>query len=320
MRCRCSAISRTTWPRGLETGRTSSDGWLFEDDVELLMTYLAQPQPWLDEAERHRNNALVLEISGVIRDAIDRCVDKVLRRPSPDWLRHLVRYWHKNRSLVITLNYDTLVERAAHEVQVVANENDPTGDKRSLLCSDIYPVPMPTAASRNGSVSGNDPVESFMLAKLHGSSNWFHSRGGAISGDPIFYVPVSAGWSVNDALLKRSEDSHRAKVRDKTPFIVPPLADKIGYFRHEVLTATWDRAAQSLRDAKRCFALGYSFPKTDLTMQFFLLGNAPRKPVELHVVNLTDEAFAQCKDLFSSHYDVRPMISADAIPSLVGEL
>ena len=49
------------------------------------------------------------KLTDVLQERIDRTLQE--SDEPPDWLSRLVRYWHNERATVITLNYDTLVER-----------------------------------------------------------------------------------------------------------------------------------------------------------------------------------------------------------------
>lgn len=89
---------------------------MLRDDFEKGLTYLANENPWLRESENLRNRALYLDLTHFIRAVIDERSrgPTVWRTNSPPmWLEALITHWHKNRCAVITLNYDTLIERVA---------------------------------------------------------------------------------------------------------------------------------------------------------------------------------------------------------------
>ena len=86
---------------------------MFEDDLEMWLTYLSQAHPWLSESENLRNQALFLDLSHDIADELEECENLVTQSFPPDWLSNLTSSWHERKTVVITLNYDTLIERAA---------------------------------------------------------------------------------------------------------------------------------------------------------------------------------------------------------------
>ena len=86
------------------------------DNIESWMTYLSQPQPWLPEEDHLRNKALATEIRRHISDIISDLTMLSMESPAPEWLPSLIEHWHLQRCTVITLNYDTLIERASRDV------------------------------------------------------------------------------------------------------------------------------------------------------------------------------------------------------------
>ena len=88
------------------------------DNIELWMTYLSQPQPWLREAEVDLHRSLGGRIRQSIAAVIEERTVQASASLAPDWLRRLVLAWHRREAVVITLNYDTLVEKAARDLRV----------------------------------------------------------------------------------------------------------------------------------------------------------------------------------------------------------
>jgi len=114
---------------------------------------------------------------------------------------------------------------------------------------------------------------------------------------------------------------YREAVKDKVPLIVPPLTEKSIYFQHETIRTLWVQAAASLREATRVFCLGYSLPRTDISLRFFLQANAPQRKVPFFIVNLPQrELVSHFRELLPG-YDVQEQfISTDPIPRFVETL
>jgi hypothetical protein len=94
-------------------GETAEDS--FGLDLELWLSYLASDHPWLPAAANLRNQADYLYAATVLTEVLLNCQEETLLRPSPScpsWLIQFVSAWHNARTTVITLNYDTLVEKA----------------------------------------------------------------------------------------------------------------------------------------------------------------------------------------------------------------
>ena len=142
------------------------------ENVELWLSYLSQPQPWNLESENLLNKSRFLEITRAIGETI-RTKENQRENHCPEWLKHLVTYWHEHRCSVITLNYDTLIERA-----IIS-----TGELR-IWPDNTYPIILPNVIRGTTNESQRDPwLETLTLCKLHGSINWFYS------GRPGFLLP-----------------------------------------------------------------------------------------------------------------------------------
>lgn len=249
-------------------------------DFEFYMTYLTEPHPWLDEQDTLRNKALFLDLVQAIRTVLTSHERQATEGGSPTWLMELLQYWHTHQSTVITLNYDTLIERAAAQTLV----KWPHGQDHVILPENIYPRHLiPVGQRRSQDVYTPTIKEpSFELLKLHGSSNWFWSGTDSFRGETVYF----GDW-----------DDDLAEHRDLRPVIVPPVLDKGRHFRFNAIQALWQSAAQALRRSDRVFCLGYSIPATDLTVRYWL-GEAVSKFIEtssealFYIVN-TDESISQ---------------------------
>lgn len=272
------------------------------DDVELWLTYLSQPQPWLKEYHNLQNRALFLRITEIIRDVVDSAVNDAVRVECPAWLLRLVERWHRNKTNVITQNYDTLIERAALQARLGA----------TLLLPDLYGVPFDEAG---GSVVSRSPEEnSFRLCKLHGSVNWFYSGAASFHGESLYYSEVTP-WG--NSRSEDEEDSLKG-ASDKVPLIVPPTSEKTTYFQHEKLRLIWRRAAEALSRAERVYFVGYSLPRTDLGIRFFLQHSRPSLKAPLIIVNTDKGLVRHYQELLGNSYNIGETI--DSVDGLVGKL
>lgn len=277
-------------------------------EIETVLTYLGVPQPWLPESDILRNRAryqdLVREIAGLLQD----CVDKALLEKLPrNWLHSLVRRWHQDQASIVTLNYDTLLERAA------CSYNDLVLGGENLRLANLYPIPLTPAAMRRVPVLGPTEKPSFKLIKLHGSINWFYSPR-ATPGEPI-YLGEGNEWPDNVRRPNWKND-----VRDKVPAIIPPTLDKGSYLQHDTLRSLWAQAAEALGSADTLVAIGYSLPVTDLTMRFLLEG-AGGDGKKLVVVNKDPAAADHFRRLLGHRFDVQSDPQGeDAVPKFVSSL
>ena len=267
------------------------------DEVRSMMTenfahalsYLEQAKPWVTEADNLRHRALFLEISNAIARDLDQTVDAAERSlglKAPQWLKRLIRHWHRHRCRVLTLNYDTLIESVAARIKV------PDGPIRA---GQVYPPVLTDAGLRSGGAQPEQHVETFRLLKLHGSTNWYYSGRAAARGEPIYFVPPLPQNS--STVARRAHEQRRRAVADKYPFLVPPIYDKSPLLTHETIRALWFEAGEALKHATRVVCMGYSLPESDLTMKHFLRASC-RDGVRFEVVNPADKALANFERLF----------------------
>jgi hypothetical protein len=294
------------------------------DNIEVWLTYLSQKHPWLSEAANSRNHALLLDVSESVHSILADRMSAPLAKARPDWLSELVTLWNKNASPVLTLNYDTLVERCVCEVSGIKKGSWMVGySLKESVSARLYPIPLTPTWQRSAArrAHSGDPSSLLSLFKLHGSTNWFYSGAPNANDETIYFVPATE-WVVDDPGERYAAGTYP----DKVPFIVPPLIEKLPYFGHALIRSLWAMAGSALRSASRIFCLGYSLPETDITMRFFLQSNRPQNPVPLFLVNkpnATDpHLVARFRSLSEDRYkiDARFLLDENPISALVKEL
>ena len=283
----------TQMPTMVELGaevreRLSDDGSLASaipaslgDNIELWMTYLSQPQPWLRKPDIDLHRSLGGRIRQSITDVVEERTVSASASIAPDWLRRLIMAWHRRQAVVITLNYDTLIEKAARDFQVP--------EKKSVLHpADIYPPYFANIISRSGAgLWGSDVLRTFRLLKLHGSVNWHYSGREVFYGETIFFSDVPEfGPTADEAAHDATTAELRDMTADKETLLIPPVSEKTTYFNNETVRALWKDAAAALQGAAAFYIVGYSLPISDLGMRFFLAGNSPDVDSPIHVVDI----------------------------------
>ena len=93
------------------------------NSVELWMSFLSQSQPWLSREQVHHNLAVAHRIRERLCHTIETHTNDT--RTVPEWLNALVENWHDQKTTVVTLNYDTLIERVAIGLPIPREETDP---------------------------------------------------------------------------------------------------------------------------------------------------------------------------------------------------
>ncbi len=246
-----------------------------EDNIELWITYLSQRQPWLSEYENDYNKSLAGRIRHQIGAVIEEHTARASQSEPPPWLKDLIRSWHHEQATIITLNYDTLVERACKQVQTSKN-----GSK--ILAQHIYPPYFSNVQARSGvGVLGEGSLKTFSFLKLHGSINWYYSGRDDFFGETIlFSEDFPFGHEVwSDVRFRRPQS------QDKELLIIPPVTEKHTYFNNETVKRLWREAGRALSEAERVFIIGYSLPLSDLGMKFFLTKHRPSVKTPIFLVN-----------------------------------
>ena len=209
-----------------------------------------------------------------------------IESPIPEWLISLMSHWHSRRAFVITLNYDTLVERAAHKV--------PIDGREGILAESIYPPYFENIQSRAGQgIWGELKTDSFSYYKLHGSTNLYYSGRNSFYGETIF-LSKAPPWGTE---YLEYESRSRLISGDKEVLIIPPVTDKLTYFNNETVRRLWREASEALYAASRVFVIGYSLPPADLGMTFFLHHSQPSESTVLYIVDENAETVSHYEDV-----------------------
>jgi len=249
-------------------------------DPELLLSYLHLNQPWKRPEEALRDRALFEEVQLILADYIANCEGQAFQSQIPDWTGRLMEYLHKSRAPVISFNYDTVVERLVHHHKLGSQEHN-----QLLRSHDLYDLPLTPIVAREGNALLGKEIETFRLIKLHGSINWFYSGAEGFPGEQVYYRDVDSDSPAHDNWGGSSTTSRRIErlSKDKLPLIIPPVAEKSGYYDNRTIRILWEDARKALKDADELFCVGYSLPMTDLTTKLFLQTVA--KPRRVVIVN-----------------------------------
>jgi len=238
-----------------------------EQDIEKELASLV-----LDKSRASLYSDLTSAIRGVF---LSKSKDpRVWKNNSPPhWLENLIAYWHNNRCVVITLNYDTLIEC----VSSVGSRMRP-----KIPTSELYPIRFTEVATGTESPKVLVPSKTFKIFKLHGSINWFYSGCPDFVGEELFCVPSIEGI---DGVFDGIDNANSQLLSGKCPLIVPPVPDKCAFFQHETLRSMWLQAEEALKKADRIVCLGYSLPESDKHMIQLLQCSAPERRVQFEIAD-----------------------------------
>jgi hypothetical protein len=118
------------------------------DKPELLLSYLAQNQPWKEPSEGLSDQGLFVQVQETLAEYIATCEARAFQRPAPDWASRLIEHFHAACTSVITLNYDTVVERMVYRLKF--GRPDGTWPREY----DLYDLPLSTLRLRSAGTWG----------------------------------------------------------------------------------------------------------------------------------------------------------------------
>ena len=233
----------------------------FEPDLEEVLSFLTQkyfPQDFRQHWQ-HRDDVyqeLLWNIPNFLSHAKPR---------SPEVSELLARFCNllvSEMANIVTFNYDCLLDQGllSH-----GKWNPSSG----------YGFPMRhmiNALSFQGA-SKEIEVSKVSLLKLHGSINWGTAAlEGADSQAEIFYSPPNNSDNQNIGHIGVSSQTTESMPLSLsfTPFIIPPILDKTGYYDNKFLRRLWFLAHECLTFSEEIVIIGYSFPETDYFARFLI--------------------------------------------------
>ncbi|MDN3481236.1 SIR2 family protein [Arthrobacter sp. APC 3897] len=226
----------------------------FEDWLTLQIT----PLPFLQGFENSRRSANAARVIAEIAQVLDEKVEDASSSVSELWLQQLVALWHAERAVVLTFNYDTLLERAV-------NDNppsiiDPTGHARHILGDHVvFPAPSPPPVQLADDMTASHSDESFEILKLHGSLTWYWAANDS-SGSTLIRVREKKGYGANTALTTETDF---LGITSLDRYLIPPITSKDGYYGSYLANSIWRKARSYISSASALTLIGYSLPPED---------------------------------------------------------
>ncbi|MFO7889565.1 MAG: SIR2 family protein [bacterium] len=218
--------------------------------IEKLTTTIFSRRIYSDSLEREKYNKLKYQIKRYIYKTIDKWeVDKENEQILRDFLIRCrvslgLKKIHKKTNLIITFNYDLLIEKFLHlKVDEIEKSNRVLGHPEyiiNLSKHDRIPRSMPRPHT--------DPIH---IIKLHGSFNWFQVKGSK-------NIDISSIYIVNPW------DESRIIYDNDNPIFIPMAHGKELFLYGSLYNFLWARAFQYIHDAEEIYFIGYGFPEMDI--------------------------------------------------------
>ncbi|PZP16178.1 MAG: hypothetical protein DI611_07730 [Brachybacterium faecium] len=241
-------------PLMVELGKTvaTSSGTIDEiylklsENIEEWLSYLAGDQPWLDESSNLENRAKFSRVSTAIAENItanEPTVSELSKTSSLDQLLRLVHKWCNERSAIISLNYDCIIESALGIELGQVRERD------------LYVISLESRRDYTGMFT-IPPTTDLRprLHKLHGSTNWLYH------GIENRFSPI----------VLRENIDYPSAYAGLHPVIIPPTSFKSAFYSNSSLRAQWESAGSALQRTSELTIIGYSLPASDLQIHALL--------------------------------------------------
>ncbi|WP_237234449.1 SIR2 family protein [Rothia nasisuis] len=216
--------------------------------------------PFLETHENTFRKSNAEKILNSIGNIIENQTNIASQQKIPDWLENIIRVWHFQKAIVITLNYDTLIERAVNSIYL--SEIGSNNSKNRLYSENItHPSPRSISQLTNYDQGELFDDESFQLIKIHGSTNWFYSDfdHGGIFSSKLQVREMFEGKST----IKFSQNNLREIAETQNRLIIPPVVSKDRFYETSISNSLWKTARKYLRDARDVTFIGYSLPPED---------------------------------------------------------
>lgn len=136
------------------------------------------------------------------------------------------------------------------------------------------------------------------LLKPHGSINWYFAGDENVPGQQVFYMEVGSKTPSQDLSSNVDEDESgsaadtwvtedvlKTNKKDLIPLIIPPVAEKSAFYGTKLVRVLWTEFKRTIQEASEIYCVGYSMPKTDLTVRIFLSTAADYYDKAIHIVN-----------------------------------
>lgn len=237
--------------RRLRLDWAEGDAMSFEERLTVLST----PLPFLPGYENTHRRAEAERITAAIADVLDRRVGSATTGAPPSWLLQLVALWHVEQAIVLTFNYDTLVESAFGSLGVVRPNYDNGVSYELDGRQVVYPAPRSSGAGGWQDAASPDET-SFQLLKLHGSLSWYWSSGDGSTVVQDSVLPVFEK-------KPRGSSSEVSGISTLDRFLIPPVLSKDSYYNVNIAHMLWRTAHEAIANASHVTILGYSLPAGD---------------------------------------------------------
>ncbi len=228
------------------------------ETFEMWLTLQVTPMPFLHSYENARRAADAARVIDEIAHVVDEQVHTASEKPAPLWLRQLIAIWHAERAVVLTFNYDTLIEQAVNAT--VPTTTSAEGHVTYVMGDHVvFPAPPAPQAHYSGDSGAGHTIDSFQLMKMHGSLTWYWASGDP-TGSTLIRVREKHVLGASEPLATEADFSG---ITTLDRYLIPPITTKDGYYGSYLSNALWRMARSHISSAQSLTLIGYSLPQED---------------------------------------------------------
>lgn len=255
------------------------------ESFEQWLSMRTQDMPFLPDHENMRRRAEAMEMIDAIGSVLDDDVVKSCKQECPLWLRQLVNLWAYERAIIITFNYDTLLEMAINTERPALLWS--IGARAKQIVSDevVYPRPEAASMTRWIDFSENLPCRNSMqIIKPHGSLNWY-SYG---NDGEVILKRIREEREYDETVSQNKLDAReneKLAVTGMDRFLIPPSSNKASFYGNGFDRLLWRSAYDALEQAESLTIMGYSMPETDYVVNELIRNACVPNKCSLHVVD-----------------------------------
>lgn len=236
-------------------------------DIERWLSLHTQSLPFFKDYENAERQSHAQRTIERIANLLDRKVNSIIREECPVWLSYLVSLWAAERAIVITFNYDTLLETAINSVHPYVSVNQRDGKiKRAYSDELVYPRPIMQTNSNTKwkDFETNAPcLNSMQVLKPHGSLNWYTYGNNNEESSSIIRARELRYFNDDQTSAGTEMTPELAETQGMNRYLIPPTSNKASFYNIGLDRAIWNQCLIALQETDDITIMGYSAPETD---------------------------------------------------------
>ena len=264
----------------------------------MLLSYLSIDWPWKDSVEKYLDLALYTALEEQIILVFNSIENNEINKTYIEFVKIVTNRLHN----IITLNYDSLVEEIAMKFNLIKNTEY---CQRKIIFEDQYDDDKLLNPNENIIFDNSSDIIRIKRTYLTNVTNE--------EIDDIFKKFIGKAWTHTPPNHLKSYADHRSKKKPsiiklhgsiKNEFtdginqIIPPILDKSKYYSTGNVQSNWKDALRILYESEELNIIGFSFPKTDVSM-VFLVQTALNKNNEIRINIINIEPKEKAKEKYS---------------------